>query len=180
MNGDSQPSGESSHELTAKTALAGGGVHDAAPESGDNGSEIGSNGTGALARLGTWQVFVLALVMLGGGGFMVHVGTLPVWAFLVAAGAYFLGVGAVVKLLDALADLRAHVSTSIADAVAAHHETTNAALENAKAETRQTVQANTAAVTQVCGKLFSELAENTGLTQNAVDRLAQIQKGRKR
>ena len=140
----------------------------------------GGLGSGALSRLGTWQIFVLALLIVVGGGYMVHDGTLPVWALLLTVGAYLLGVGAVVKLLAALSDLRGHVATSISDAVAVHRETTEAALQAAKSDARQTVQSHTAAVTESCGKLLSELQENTGLTQNAVDRLAEIQKGRRK
>ncbi|HUE15360.1 MAG TPA: hypothetical protein VMR25_14425 [Planctomycetaceae bacterium] len=142
------------------------------------GNASGENG-GALSRLGGWQVFVLALLMLGGGGYMVHVGTLPVWALLLTVGAYLLGVGAVVKLLAALADLRCHVSATVSNAVAQHHVITDAAVQSVKSDARQTVQSHTAAVEQACGNVLTELKENTGLTQNAVDRLAELQKGRK-
>jgi hypothetical protein len=139
-----------------------------------------TDAAGALARLGGWQVFVLALLMLGGGGYMVHVGTLPVWAFLLAAGAYLLGVGAVVKLLDALGDLRGHVTSVVAEAANQHESATQDAVQSANSAARQTVQSHTALVTETCDKLLSELKENTGLTQNAVDRLAELQKGRRK
>ena len=150
--------------------------------SGESGGDSGGDSGGALGRLGAWQVFVLALLMVCGGGYMVHVGTLPVWALLLAVGAYLLGVGAVVKLLAALADLRSHVSATVSHAVEEQHVITDAAVQAARSDARQTVQSHTAAVTQTCGTLLAELKENTGLTQNAVDRLAELQatKGRKK
>ena len=56
---------------------------------------------GALSRLGGWQVFVIGLVIVIGGGYLLYAGTLPVWAYLLALGVYFVGVGAVVALLGA-------------------------------------------------------------------------------
>ena len=153
---------------------------DAVNEPADGGSLQNPDAGGALARLGAWQVFVLALLMVGGGGYMVHVGTLPVWALLLAVGAYLLGVGAVVKLLAAVAEVRSHVAASISDAVLAHRQATQSALETAATEARVAVQSHTAAVTQTCGKLLLEMKENTGLTQTAVERLNALQKGRRK
>lgn len=131
--------------------------------------------TGALARLGGWQVFVIGLVIVIGGGYLLYAGTLPVWAYLLALGVYFVGVGATVTLLGALADLRTHVTDALASAAARHLGATLDAVQTAKSDARSTVQAHTAVVEKNCAALLSELKSNTELTQQAAAGVAALQ-----
>jgi hypothetical protein len=130
---------------------------------------------GALSRLGGWQVFVIGLVIVIGGGYLLYSGTLPVWAYLLSLGVYFVGVGAVVALLGALADLRAHLSDELSTAASRHLSATIDAVQAAKSDARSTVQAHTAVVEKNCASLMSELKSNTELTQQAADGVAALQ-----
>ena len=130
---------------------------------------------GALSRLGGWQVFVIGLVIVIGGGYLLYAGTLPVWAYLLALGVYFVGVGAVVALLGALADLRADLTDELSTAASRHLSATLDAVQAAKSDARSTVQAHTAVVEKNCASLMSELKSNTELTQQAADGVAALQ-----
>jgi hypothetical protein len=130
---------------------------------------------GALARLGGWQVFVIGLVIVLGGGFLLHAGSLPVWAYLLAIGVYFLGVGAVVTLLGALSDLRSHLCDELTNASSRHLSATLDAVQAAKSDARSTVQAHTAVVEKNCAAVLTELKTNTELTQQAASGVAALQ-----
>jgi hypothetical protein len=131
--------------------------------------------SGALARLGGWQVFVIGLLIVIGGGYLLYAGTLPVWAYLLALGVYFVGVGAVVTLLGALADLRTHLADELSSAASRHLSATLDAVQAAKSDSRSTVQTHTAVFEKNCATLLDELKSNTELTQQAADGVAALQ-----
>jgi hypothetical protein len=131
--------------------------------------------SGALARLGGWQVFVIGLLIVIGGGYLLYAGTLPVWAYLLALGVYFVGVGAVVTLLGALADLRTHLTDELSSAASRHLSATLDAVQAAKSDGRSTVQAHTAVFEKNCATLLNELKSNTELTQQAAAGVAALQ-----
>lgn len=137
--------------------------------------ETTNGNAGALSRLGGWQVFVIGLVIVIGGGFLLYAGTLPVWAYLLALGVYFVGVGAVVALLGAIADLRAHLTDELSSAASRHLSATLDAVQSAKSDSRSTVQAHTAVVEKNCAALLSELKSNTELTQQTANGVAALQ-----
>jgi hypothetical protein len=130
---------------------------------------------GALSRLGGWQVFVIGLVIVIGGGYLLYAGTLPVWAYLLALGVYFVGVGAVVTLLGALADLRTHLTDELSSAASRHLSVTLDAVQAAKSDARSTVQTHSAVMEKNCAALLSEIKSNTELTQQAADGVAALQ-----